>query len=1332
MPQPGASVRLGAILFIVFWFFAATAQVAPPASRAEVQMRGGPALSLGPTAFGLHRPAPSLTSPLFQTRAQGGQFPIGLPDLLPSIFRTAPVYDSGGVDATSLVIADINGDGKLDLLLTNACADSSCTNGSVTILLGNGDGTYQPAVSYSSAGQTAQFAAVADINNDGNLDLLVANLCDAGSTNCASGSIAVLLGKGDGTFQPAVTYLSGGAQAYGVAIADLNADGKPDLIVDNVCVDPSCVSGGLVTILLGNGDGTFQAAVGYGSGGPTPVFVAVGDLNGDGKPDIVLADQCSNNVNFSGCDNGVTAVLLGNGDGTFQTAVPYSSGGQYANFVAIGDVNGDGVPDLVVANQCEVTNFCTTLGGGIGVLLGRGDGTFQPAVASSSGGNYAFSLAMGDLNGDGKLDLVVANICVDSNCLTAGVDIFIANGDGTFQSPTAYSLSGSHASSVVVADINGDGKTDVLVANNCRDRSCVDGGVSVLLGTGNGPLQATPFYASAGLYPSAVAVADVNGDGNPDLLVANECTDSACTSDNVSVLLGNADGTFKPQVSYPAGGSYAFSVSAADLNGDGVSDLVVSNDCADPSCAAGSVSVLLGNRDGTFNSAVSYGSGGVNADFATVGDVNGDGKPDLLVSNRCSNSGCVNGSVAVLLGNGDGTFQAAVAYGLPAYGSNSLAVADINGDGKLDLVLPTQCGVADCSMAAVHVLLGNGDGSFQTPVSYGSGGTYASSVAIADLNGDGHLDLIVSNQCADSACVTGNVSIGVLLGNGDGTFQTAVATAIPGSNIAQLAVADFNGDGKLDVASGYTNFLLLGNGDGTFQPPSTLGAAGSGIAVGDFNHDGKPDLAIGGVSILFNVAPNFHYATSATISSSPNPSNYSQPITFTAAVSGTNTLVPTGTVTFNDGGKPIGSATLNNGTASISLSNLSVSAHSINAAYGGDSNFLATTSPSTSQIVNTAPTSTTLASSLNPAIINQSVTYTAAVSSPYGLPLSGTFTFKDGAKTLATVPISTATYTTSYSTANTHSISVAYSGDANDAASSALLTETINRIPTSTTISVDINPSTFGQTITYTGTTTSSIGPPPNTETLTFKEQIAGVETVLGTGALHNGVATFSISTLAVGTHSIKVSYLGDGKMANSHSNYISQVVNPVPTSTSVTSSLNPSVYGQGVTFTATVVSSGAATPTGSVTFKNGSSTLGIATLSAGVASFTTTKLSAGVRNITAFYSGDTQSAKSSGSFVQTVSQASSNSTVNSSVNPSRVGQVVKFVATVTSSTTTPVGTVTFMDGGTALGIGTLSGGKANYSTSSLASGSHNITTVYSGTVNITGSTSPLLVQTVH
>ena len=591
--------------------------------------------------------------------------------------------------------------------------------------------------------------------------------------------------------------------------------------------------------------------------GPNPTMTAVADFNGDGKPDLAVAPD------------GSPEIMLGNGDGTFQTETRITEK-ITASWLAVGDFNGDGKPDLVVVSG-DNSNTANAA-----ILLGNGDGTFQnPRIFSA--GRTPVCVAVADFNGDGKLDLAIADQSGGS------VSIWLGNGDGTFLPPTFYAAEDG-PSRIAVADFNGDGKPDLAVVSYGNSPN----NVSIFLGKGDGSFQPRKDYGTGERSgPRDVAVGDFNGDGKPDLAVADS------TTATVSILLGNGDGSFQPQVPYKVGKD-PIAVAAADLNGDGKVDLAVSAE------ESGITAILLGNGDGTFQAPVDYVPAGFtlivadfNGDgvpdlavcpvgggitillgkgggaflpppasypvlsrpvFAAVGDFNGDGGADLAVVDKDSNA------VSILLNNGAGGFRPKVDYAVlrePV----CVAIADFNGDGKPDLV------VANSGSNAVSILLGNGDGTFRPAVNFGTGVGSPESVVVADFNGDGKLDLAIGHQ---------GVAVSVLLGNGDGTFQPRVTFSLgryPEGEVAYLAAADFNGDGIMDLAavsfsddgSAFVNFLP-GNGDGTFGAPvySAGGSQfGGGVTVADFNGDGKADLLFGGSILLGNGDGTFRSGASA-------------------------------------------------------------------------------------------------------------------------------------------------------------------------------------------------------------------------------------------------------------------------------------------------------------------------------------------------------------------------------------------------------------------------------------------------------------------------------------
>jgi hypothetical protein len=367
-----------------------------------------------------------------------------------------------------------------------------------------------------------------------------------------------------------------------------------------------------------------------------------------------------------------------------------------------------------------------------------------------------------------------------------------------------------------------------------------------------------------------------------------------------------------------------------------------------------------------------------------------------------------------------------------------------------------------------------------------------------------------------------------------------------------------------------------------------------------------------------------------------------------------------------------------------------------------------------------ASSTVALASSANPSANGASVTFTATVSPSLA---TGTITFKDGSATLGTGAISSGQAAFSIATlaVGSHSITASYAGDANDNSStSSVLTQTVNKANTTVTVTSSANPSAYGSSVTFTATVT----PTTATGTMTF----ADGSTTLGTGIVSSGQATFSISTLAVGSHSITASYGGDANDNSNTSSVLTQTVNKVNTTVTLASSANPSTYGSSVTFSATV---SPATATGTVTFTDGSTTLGTGTISSGTATYSTSTLAVGSHSITASYGGDTNDNSSTSSVLaQAVNAVNTTVIVASSANPSAYGSLVTFTATVSPSAAT--GTVTFADGSLTLGTGTISSGIAAYSTSMLAAGSHSITAVYGGDANDNSSTSSVLAQIVN
>jgi hypothetical protein len=762
------------------------------------------------------------------------------------IFVVPPQY-AVGISPLAVAVGDFNGDGKPDLAVSS-CPVSGCGSNppsTVSILLGNGDGTFRPHVDYQVG--TPGGLAVGDFDGDGKPDLAVAN----------GGSVAVLLGNGDGTLQAAVDYGTAGSSAS-VAVGDFNGDGKPDLVVTN-SVDNS------VSIFLNSGNGTFLPRKDYDTGS-YPDSVTVGDFNGDNKLDLAVVGSAA-------------SILLGNGDGTFQTHLDYSVGAAAVSIVAA-DLNGDGALDLAVVNSNSSLNQPNP--GSVSVLLGNGNGTFQPQQVYPAG-LMPSSVVVEDFNGDGQPDFAVTNEADQT------VGVYINQGQGGFSQPMIFYGAGGAAVAAVAKDFNGDQKLDIAVV--CDNGNV--GGVCLLLGKGDGSFSPTNLSYPTGNNPDAVAMADLNGDSKNDLAVAN------FNDNDVSVFVANGDGTLQPPANYGTGNGPS-SVAVGDLNGDAKPDLVTTNEIDN------TVSVLLNSGNGTFQTHVDYPTPGGPVSVA-VGDFNGDGKLDLAVV--CSDN------VRLLFGNGDGTFPGHIDYG---GGGTSVVTGDFNGDGMLDFAVVDGSGAVvwlnagDGTFTARGVNLGGGNSSsLHSNASFTPAMTFNvfTTIMAGDFNGDGKLDMVVVGP----PYVVNYNPLEVLLGNGDGTFRAPIVAESEGNSIA---VGDFNNDGILDVAVGVDYFvgeflgveLFLGNGDGTLRfagpYPTGIASLGGVVVAGDLNGDGKPDLAVanGGVfsvdnsntlTILLNagqVTPSFKLA----VSPGSQTVNAGNSTTFTVTATTTNGF--TGTV----------------------------------------------------------------------------------------------------------------------------------------------------------------------------------------------------------------------------------------------------------------------------------------------------------------------------------------------------------------------------------------------------------------------------------------------------
>jgi hypothetical protein len=680
---------------------------------------------------------------------------------LPSFSQT-PVYPVAGADIRSVAAADFDGDGSPDLAVVNA--DTS----NVTVVLKAGRA--EPAIINTYAvGAFPLSVATGDFTGDGKIDII--------SANDSASSISLLRNNGSGGFVSAGTF-NAGAGPVDLAVGDFNNNGTLDVAV--------VVANG-VSILLGNGQGGFSAPTLISGWSANKIIAA--DFNNDGKLDLATAGGAT------------SQIRLGNGAGQFASpsCTLNSSTG-----LAAGDVNKDGKPDLVVANIPSAQ---------IQIYIGNGTGCVGASTSINvlNAGRPGF-VAIGDLNKDGNPDIV------------AGATVLLGDGTGAFGPPLAFgmgSLGADPGANTVIADFNDDSNLDIASASN--------GAAGILFGDGAGGFRFAVGPNGGGAY--GIAHGDLNSDGKIDV--------AAMSSGNFVVMLGDGMGNLGSPSIVPMPNSSSFvGPVIGDFNGDTKLDVVVVDATHNGPGGLPRFHVALGNGLGGFGSTISTSFDAPDPFAVSGGDLNGDGKIDLVTVNRGGGNNN-EGSISIGLSDGAGhfTIQPNISVRTP---SNPIGVAftDINNDGKMDLAVPGGFGFS--------ILLGNGAGGFAPRVHFTTANS--SSIRAADFNGDGKVDLaMVSEE------INGKTS--VVLGDGLGGFTAPLQFSL-GSFPSDLVVADFNTDGKQDLAVTIARqepfpsphrsniVVLLGDGAGGFGSPVTFPAdrSASRLITADLNGDSRPDL----------------------------------------------------------------------------------------------------------------------------------------------------------------------------------------------------------------------------------------------------------------------------------------------------------------------------------------------------------------------------------------------------------------------------------------------------------------------------------------------------------
>jgi hypothetical protein len=643
--------------------------------------------------------------------------------------------------------------------------------------------------------------------------------------------------------------------------------------------------------------------------------IVTGDFNGDGCQDLA----------FSLFGTNAILVALGNGDGTFQAPVSSSVYDQPTG-MAVGDFNQDGIPDLAV-----------TVNGQLAIMLGNGDGTFVNQFTYAAGVGPDF-VSAGDFNEDGILDLAVAG--AGGNASNSTINIFLGNGDGSF-TPGQVSPGGLPPEYIPIADLNGDGHLDMFATNDLY-------GYTVLLGKGDGTFTATTFTKPAGSFEDygPVVLGDFNGDGIPDAVVDD-------TEENLLVLLGKGDGTFTQQPPIAAPSAALRQMRSADLNGDGKLDLVVAIGSWGKVGEGGpnELGLFYGNGDGTFTQAV-IPDEPYSVNVPAVADFNGDGLPDIIVGNAGERiqpiitanifldqfSQTSTASLPSICFPGTATHQVQASYsGDGNYQSSSSAPVALTASPVATAVTLTSSPAAVYGSAATLTADVTATSGIPTgPVTFLDGGIPIGTEA---LDNTGHASLTTSSLSAGSHAITasygancpwaastsavlaiqvGKAALSVSVGNVSRSYGTA-------NPVFTGSVSGLIGNDSVTVT--YSTTATTGSPAGTYPITAAVSGANAGAYA----------ITITGGTLTITKT-----AGTLALTGGPNPALALSTITFTAQATSSTTGRPTGTVTFSDSGTVLGTATVDSsGQASISSAQLSVGAHSVTAAYGGDQNFLA-------------------------------------------------------------------------------------------------------------------------------------------------------------------------------------------------------------------------------------------------------------------------------------------------------------------------------------------------------------------------------------------------------
>jgi Bacterial Ig-like domain (group 3)/FG-GAP-like repeat/FG-GAP repeat len=959
---------------------------------------------------------------------------------------------------STFAVGDFNGDGQPDLVFASP-ATSPGQYATITVLLNNGSSALPTPIVTASLSCTAiPQVLTADLNNDKKLDVAL---------SCADGNVTILFGNGDGTFQQPTVYATSGTPSLAQPV-DLNGDGYLDIAAST----PAAV---LVMLNQGAGSpGTLLPAKSYTV--PTPAGlvldgVQAGDFNGDGKQDLIAVN--TNTTLFV-----PFAIFYGNGDGTLQAAQAPTQVPAIGPFV-VADFNHDGITDVAFLENGSLLGAPQA----VQILLGNSTGVFTLGSNTPLNGlsKYTSLVNAGSTNGGKNVNLAV---------IGGNTDILRSDSNGAFFLGPAYPIYGT-----AQPEAAANGTTNLLFLT--------PNGFSILAANGDGTFQGPP---NVPVGPNGFVTADLNGDGLTDILTVNSLF-TINTQSNLVTAIGRGNGTFAITNQLPVG-SNAFLLTG-DFTSDGKIDAAFIASGVSPNGPPASISVYAGNGDGSFQTTpTSTTLPIVSTAPAIAGDFNGDGKLDVVIPYSQTASGQATIGLLFVPGKGDGTFGVAVPFATQSSSApaGQILSADVNQDKIPDLIWNNT------------VYLGNGDGTFRQ-ITPGFTGTL---LAIGDLDGDGIPDIVIQPPAA--AGVASGAA--VYSGNGDGTFHASAlyTAALPASaSVTSAVIGDVNADGHPDLILQYQAANLtagisvyLGNGTGNFTPDSNTYFAGGSVQgaqassgplsvlarlnnqAPELTSDNALDLITftsGGATSLLNLSnptptvPPLLPSTT-TLSSFPTTAAPTQPISFTVSVTGAS---PTGTVTLLSGATVLGTGYIQaNGRATISASFPTPGTYAVVASYAGDSTNQPSSSASLSIPIAKVPSVASISvDTLTPGA-NQVFHYLVSFG---GYNPTGTVTFflSDGTNIGTTQAANgTASFAYFFLNAGTYTVYASYAGDV------------ANLPSTTSSVTVTVMPQDF------------TFSAPGNYASIPAGEGATTTLTIIPTYG-YNGTVKFSCGTLLAG-----------------------------------------------------------------------------------------------------------------------------------------------------------------------------------------------------------------------